>query len=206
MAFGYEMGRQSAGGVGFGTTLWNDNPNAAFMGTTGRSDGGGGGGFGMRQMQASNGATPKDLLFQRLNWGDQGTPATLAPAPRIDSGPIWDSQQIQGRVNSMRASNDASAANSTRKMQANLASRGYGSNSPLAQALQTQFSGQALAANTSGENDLRWNAAQGNADHVLQAQLGRSNQWNQANEQAIQNKRMQLEHQSSLMNLLAGLS
>jgi hypothetical protein len=128
----------------------------------------------------------------------------LAPPPRIDASPIWNSQQQQQRVNSMRASNDQTAASRTQGMNQHLAAKGFGSNSPLAQALGAQYSGQAMGANTQGENDIRWNAAQGNAQQVLAGQLGQSNQWNQQNEQQIKNKQMQLTNQYTLLNMLQG--
>lgn len=117
-----------------------------------------------------NTATPFSSLLAQIG----GTPTDF---PGITTGPIWGEPQIQGRVNAFRAQNDAATAGKGRRLADTTAGRGFGTNSPLYQELMGNLSAQNLSANTLGENDLRWNAAQGNAQHLLsteQANVGRS--------------------------------
>jgi hypothetical protein len=93
--------------------------------------------------------------------------------PDVTAQEIWSPSQLQQRINDFRAYNDARSLSQERQIQQQLAARGYGSNSPLTQALMTNVRGQAYAANTKGENDLRWQTAQGNAEHLLRSQLAR---------------------------------
>jgi hypothetical protein len=87
---------------------------------------------------------PNTLKQQRFNtvnpWlaAAYNTPVDIGQSregPAIDASPIWGEQQIQGRVNQMRGTNDAATAGRQRQMQQQVAGRGFGSQSPLAQAL-----------------------------------------------------------------------
>lgn len=99
--------------------------------------------------------------------GIEGPPA---PYPAITTGKIWNDQQIQERVNAMRGSEQAGSEGDVRRLRKGLSSRGFGGNSPLYQALAQNRQAQARSSMTSGENDLRWNAAQGNAEHLLRSE------------------------------------
>lgn len=91
--------------------------------------------------------------------------------PTVSSGPIWNGQQIQGKVNASRGQNDAITGNRISSTQGDLAWRGFGSFSPLGAALAAQMGGQNLQANTANDQTTRWNAAEGNARHVQAGQI-----------------------------------
>jgi hypothetical protein len=91
-------------------------------------------------------------------------------AKPIDTNPIWNPQQIQGQVNQSNANAWAGEGGQQRELAGTLAGRGFGGNSPLYQALSTNLGAQTRNSNQQSENTLRWNAAQGNAQHVLAAQ------------------------------------
>ena len=126
--------------------------------------------------------TPFASLLAQI--GGAPTPfAANAAFPGITTGPIWGENQIQGRVNSVRAQNDAAAASQARKMGESTVGRGFGTSSPLYQELVGNLNAQLLGTNTQAENDLRWGAAQGNATHRLateQAGVGRATALNAA--------------------------
>lgn len=90
--------------------------------------------------------------------------------PEIDRSAIWNEQQIQARVNQARAQNDQSMSGMMRRTGESLASQGFGSRSPLLASLMQNAFMQNLAANTGAENNLRWEAARGNADQLLASQ------------------------------------
>lgn len=134
--------------------------------------------------------------FRRLSAGaPTGTPATISggldqyirtalspqaqgvrgvpPVPLYDPNSpitiqqIYGPQLMQERVNQMRAQNEASAGNESRQIANKVAASGYGTNSPLALALQNSLQGRTMAMNAQLENDLRFNAAAENAKHLL---------------------------------------
>lgn len=88
----------------------------------------------------------------------------------INTNPIWNPQQIQEQVNQSSANNWQQAGGQERQLAGTLGGRGFGSNSPLYQALSTNLGAQTRNTNTQAENSLRWTAAQGNAQQVLAAQ------------------------------------
>jgi hypothetical protein len=102
---------------------------------------------------------------------------TVGPAPEISVGPVWNQQQVQQQVNSGRARNDQAAQTQMRETQNSLAGKGFGGNSPLLAALQNQTQMGNMAANSDMERETRWNAAEGNAGHVLDTQKARSDQY-----------------------------
>lgn len=117
-------------------------------------------------------AWDKVFTTSNVSGGGFGTQA----GPDIAAGPIWNPQQISQRVNAMRSGNDATTAGLANRMRGSFAARGFGGNSPLAAALGAQSQHSNLMANTAGENTLRWNAAEGNAKHLLAGQALQENQ------------------------------
>lgn len=90
----------------------------------------------------------------------------------VSEAPIWSGQQIDQRVNLSRARGDQALGAHQVQNQRDLASRGFATaNSPLLKQLNNAAWGQNLGAQTAGENDLRWNAAQGNAAQTQRAQM-----------------------------------
>lgn len=113
------------------------------------------------------------------------------PSPEITVGPIWNDQQVDQRVNQMRAVSDQSTAGNIARMGQSTAGRGFGQNSPLLQALTAQSQGANLAQKTGAENDLRYNAAQGNRKMVLDTQKARSDQFSDRMAEDIERRRNQ---------------
>lgn len=126
-------------------------------------------------------------------------------SPEISVGPVWNSQQIQGRVNDARASNDATTQTNINNMQQSMGGKGFGSNSPLAQALGVQMQGQNMANNTQAENDLRWNSAQGNADQITKTQGLREQQFAARNQEDIARRQALYNNQNTLISALSGI-
>lgn len=91
--------------------------------------------------------------------------------PEVTQGGVWSDDQVNQRVAGMRAKNDASAAGRERDLRAGMASRGFGTRSPLTAALAQNIQGQNFATNTEAENDIRWTAAEGNSAQRLRAEL-----------------------------------
>ena len=90
--------------------------------------------------------------------------------PEVTAGPIWDDQRVQERVNLGRAGSEQALAGQQRDLAERMAGLGYGASSPLAQALVANAAAVNLAGTTGAENALRWQAAQGNAQHLLASQ------------------------------------
>lgn len=132
--------------------------------------------------------------------------AELPPAPAVSASPVYSPQQLQGQVNQMKANTAAQSATNTRNMQADLAGRGFGANSPLAKELAAQYQGQALAANASGENNLRFQAAQANAQQVLDAQKAQAGLYGSQLGYLGQIRSAKLQQQNALLSALAGMA
>ncbi len=125
--------------------------------------------------------------------------------PAISSRPVWDDSQVNQRVNLMAAQNSQKAASQMNAAQQQAAGNGFGSRSPLLAELNARYQGQAMANTTRGENDLRWNAAQGNAQQVLAAQQAQEQQVANRNQEDIERRKTWSGYQSSLLGALAGL-
>lgn len=120
-------------------------------------------------------------------------------------GTVYTPQQIDQSVNAMRAGNDRAAATQQRQNASANAAAGFGSNSPLLQALNSQASLGALSANTEGERGLRMDAAAANARQGLGA-ASANNQARAAFEaNQIDAQRNQLQARSSLIAALTGM-
>lgn len=131
---------------------------------------------------AGSAAKPFASLLQETG----GTPMNFgqtSPFPDVTVGGVWSPQQVDERVNTMRAQGDLGLAGEQRRLRERTAGRGFGSNSPLAQEMAQNMAAQNYAANVQGENDLRFNAADVNAKHLLETQkaaIDRSRQMNAA--------------------------
>lgn len=125
--------------------------------------------------------------------------------PQISAAPIWNGNQIQQQVNSARATNDQTMATRTRASQASLAGRGFGANSPLAQAMAAQFGMQNLVQNQNADRDIRWNAAQGNSEQVLKGQQAQEQQYSNRQGEDIERRKTFASTHNALLGALAGL-
>lgn len=202
---GGTMVSQTWGGLGNG----NFKP-AALSGSSGPADVG-------RQMAATwaGAQAPKKNVggwtgyenpsMKNYLWKQMNQPAfggQSGPSPEITVGPVWNDSQVQQRVNQMRAGNDATVGSQVGQMNQSLGGRGFGSGSPLAQEMEARMRGMGMMANSSGENDLRWNAAQGNAQHVLGTQVARSNQFAQRMDEDVRRKGIEAGRKNNLLEAL----
>jgi hypothetical protein len=108
--------------------------------------------------------------------GQFGRIGQSAPNPNITVGGVYNPQQLQQQVNTMRGQNDQQMATQNRTAQQSLGGRGFGSNSPLLQAIYGQNAASNLGANTQGEQSLRSNVAQMNAKQLLDSQTNLAQQ------------------------------
>lgn len=111
-------------------------------------------------------------LSQQPSWGQgfAGIGGQTRQYPTISTAPVWSPEQIQSRVNLANATSDQSTQGQQKQLAGTMGGRGYGSNSPLYQALSSNLGAQNLAQKTSAENQLRFGAAQTNAQQVLAEQ------------------------------------
>lgn len=187
-----------------GGSPWQGN-SFTQNGQTGATTAGGSAGGG----PAAPGGGParvqrwQDNPLAGMSFGFGG--ATPLSMPTAGPSSIWNEGQIQGRVNAMRAGNDQSAATATQNSAANLGAHGFGGNSPLQQALSSMNSSKALSANTSGENNIRWNAAQGNAQQGLQASMANQQGQNWLNQARLQDTENQMRRQTMLFNAMSNM-
>lgn len=128
------------------------------------------------------------------------------PSPDITVGPIWDGSQVQQQVNAARAGGDQATQSRIATMQKQTAGKGFGANSPLAQALGAGMMNQNLATNMDAERGIRWDAAEGNAGHVLKTQQAREQQFASRQEEDIARRRTQMQGYSALVAALSGLA
>jgi hypothetical protein len=131
--------------------------------------------------------------------------ANTAGQPTISAAPVYNQQQIQQQVNATRAQNDQSMNTQNRTQQQQTAGMGYGSNSPLLQALQGQNYAANLGTNTQAEQQLRTTAAQQNAQQVLAGQTEQENQFAARQSEAIQRQKNLYGVYGSLLGSLGGL-
>lgn len=154
---------------GFGTVDNDGNATNIFGGSGGAGGVGGTGGAGGSGGTGGTSGTGSGGTGGKGGVGGLGSYTTS-----IDTGGIWSDPQIQQQVNQQRASLDQAGATDQAAIQSKLASSGFGSNSPLAAALANQRQAATAAAGTGMEQNTRWNAAQGNANQLLQSQTARA--------------------------------
>lgn len=101
---------------------------------------------------------------------DFGSVGGAAAYPEITQKAVYTPDEIQAQVNQLRAQNTAELQGQQRQAIASAAGHGFMTGSPLTQALSTNLAGQAMASSTEAENNLRWQAASGNAQQLLAQQ------------------------------------
>ncbi len=127
------------------------------------------------------------------------------PSPEITVGGVYNPQQIQQQVNASRAHNDQAAQTQMQSQAQQTAGRGFGSNSPLLQALQGQTQANNLATNTDNEREIRMGAAGQNAQHLLGTQQAREQQFSSRQREDIERRKPYWAYQTSLLGALAGM-
>lgn len=149
-------------------------------------------------------------LQSALNGGGAGDSGVIGGAstagPRIDIGPIWNEGQIQQQVNAGRAMNDRRLGGNLRQIRQSTAGRGFGANSPLQMALSTQARMGGAAANADLGRNVRWDSAQGNAQHRLSSQQAAEVQHSNRMQEDIERRKNRSQYQSSIIQALAGLA
>lgn len=149
-------------------------------------------------------------LQRQMNATGQTAMSTAGGAsgtgPTINSNPIWNPQSLQQQINASRATTDQGTATQINNMQGSLAGRGFGTNSPLAQALTAQYQGQGLAANVGNERQARMTAAQGNATQQLQSQTAREGQFASRQQEDIERRKPYFAQQNALLAALTSLA
>lgn len=221
----FQSGMQG-GSIGFGGQGGFSGGGGGFGGSGGQGGwtmGGGGQQEGISGQGAKIGALGADAAASIANAGKQnrfnqafgylaglgqsgGGSAGLQKQVPISTGPIWSPGQIQGRVNEMRGQNDATVQGQNRTAGQTLAGRGMGGSSPLLAAMGQANNLGGLMANTQGENNLRWTAAQGNAQQVLGEQTASANQNAQYNQALNQQFATQSQRRNALIAAIAGMA
>lgn len=125
--------------------------------------------------------------------------------PQINASPVWSGQQIGEQVNAAQARNNASTQSGQRGLSQSFAGRGFGSNSPLLQALSTGMDMNRMRQNSEDTREINWGAAQGNARHVLAAQQAQEAQIANRNQEDIERRRSANNYKSSLLGILGGM-
>lgn len=146
-----------------------------------------------------------NLMNQYGHPGGSGPGSGYGQGPNINVGGVWTPQQVQQQVNASRAHNDQATAAETRQMQGRMAGQGYGANSPLAAALAGQMQAQNLATNTQNTAQVRQNAAQLNAQHLLSTQQAAEQQYASRQQEAIAQQQIAAQRQNALIAALAGI-
>jgi hypothetical protein len=122
--------------------------------------------------------------------------------PRIDARPVYSQGQIQQQVNARTAANDAGTASRVQQMQNSMAGRGFGSNSPLAMALQGNMMNANVAANLANERETRLGSAQANTDAVFRGQQAQEQQFASRQREDIERNRNMVSLIGSLGSLI----
>lgn len=128
------------------------------------------------------------------------------PGPDITVSPVWTQGQMDQQVNAARATSNAQTQTAMRGMQQQLGARGYGSNSPLMAALQSQMEMGGMQRGADLERNIRWDSAQGNADQLLKSQVARENQFASRQQEANQRLASYNQMRTGLLGALAGLA
>lgn len=189
---------------------WAANPDIAAQGA-----------WGLKSVEAQNkpalaALAQKDSHFNQLfPWlqnqigAFNGNMATAGgnsgQSPTITVGGVWNPQQIQQQVNATRAQNDQSMQSQNRQQQQTTAGQGFGSHSPILQALQGQNFASNLATNTQAEQSLRTGTAQQNQQATLASQQAREAQFANRQREDIERRKPYFAQQSALIAALGGL-
>ncbi|HUR53513.1 MAG TPA: hypothetical protein VMZ71_05260 [Gemmataceae bacterium] len=147
-------------------------------------------------------------LLQQLTGGQNpgGLVGGQNPAtPQVDASPIWNPQQINQQVNSAKANNAQAADTQSKAAQAKTAAQGFGSKSPLLAALEGGIGQARMGADADAERGIRWDAAAGNAGHVMKGQAANQNAAVAFNGQDIERRKANNQYTTSLLSVLGGM-
>jgi hypothetical protein len=130
------------------------------------------------------------------------TPGSWPTVPIVG---VLTERQIQQQVNRQLARNDSRTQAQILATQTELAGRGFSSNSPLLQALQTGYLGQSLRANNDAETSIRIQSAQANAEQVLKATELAVTEYQAQQDSVLKSESNQITRQVGLVGALAQL-
>lgn len=132
--------------------------------------------------------------------GGGGSGGAGGTQPQINSGPLFTQDMMQRQINNGMATNAQQLAGQQNTMNQSLAARGFGTGSPLAQALSTQMGMANNAANATLQRELPQQYAQANADQLFRTQQAQEQQYAARQNEAI--NRQQIA--TSTLNALLG--
>ena len=165
-------------------------------------------GLGATQQKFNLGTQRINQFLPYLNaYGNPGSApgGTNTPTPGITVGGVYSPDQLQQQVNLTRAQGDQSGASQIHQQQAALAGRGMSTNSPMMQALANQTNAATNATNASNETNLRFNAAQANAQQQTASEALRNTQWQQQNQLDVARRTQQAQQMNYLLQAMVGL-
>lgn len=132
--------------------------------------------------------------------GESGT------GPSISAAPIYNNQQIEQGVNALRGKADAETETRVRGMEASAGGRGFGSNSPMLQAMRNSAFNANTATKVDAERNFRQQAASDNASQILKGQTAQEQQFASRQREDIERRRPYFEQTNALIAALAGLA
>lgn len=125
--------------------------------------------------------------------------------PGVTVGGVYNPQQIQQQVNASNAATDRSTATQNTQAAQQSGARGFGSNSPLLQAIYGQNQASGLGTRTSNEQQIRNTAAMQNQQARQSTQQAQAAIYGQRQQEALQARGQTLGAQSALFSALGGL-
>lgn len=157
------------------------------------------------QMQQNRFDRVLPWLQSQYNTGFDRVGGTNLPVRDTNVNQIYTPNWVNQTVNAAKATNEREAASTTRQAQQSAAGRGFGSNSPLLQALGVQAQMGAMQANSDAERDIRLTAGEKNRQQKFQNQQAHVTRDLALNDADIRRRQAMLQGQSSLLAALAGL-
>ena len=157
------------------------------------------------------------LDWQKQKWGTilpmlQGAmsrgpmPGANIPTPQITAGPTYSNQQMQQQKNLIGSQAQGDIGTQQRQIAQSTAGRGFGSNSPLQQALSTEAAGMGRAGERQAQTQAGLTMAQQNAQQKLASQQAAAQAQLGAAQIGVEAQRPWWQLQSSLIGALAGLA
>jgi len=157
------------------------------------------------------------LDWQKQKWGTilpmlqgalgrGGIPSANIPVPQITAGPTYSNQQMQQQKNLIGSQAQGDIGTQQRQIAQSTAGRGFGSNSPLQQALSTEAAGMGRAGERQAQTQAGLTMAQQNAQQKLASQQAAAQAQLGAAQIGVADQRPWWQLQSSLIGALAGLA
>lgn len=135
---------------------------------------------------------------------------TNTPLPNLPPDYVYSPDMIQQQVNAARATSDEGTASAKTENAKNMASKGFGSRSPIAMAMDQAADNAGRARNADSEREIRFDAAGANANQALNVGQLAQQAWQDWNSLDVERRRTQLNslmsNQSNLASLISALS